>query len=463
MPANTIPAKTNGAPVPSAIEIDGFTPAQVELMKNTICKGATDDELKLFGYVANKKRLDPFSKQIHAVKRKQYDEESDQWKDVMSFQVAIDGFRLIADRTGKYEGQAPIMWCGPDGVWKDLWLDAGFPTAAKATVYRTGFREPMVRIAKWVEYVQKKRNGDPFKMWKTMPANQLGKCAEAAALRAAFPEECSDLYEPAELDHLDSEEAQKPIASLPAPDNAQVVAGYVIPTKAEPVPEPVPTLPHQAKAPEPAPAPQAAPVEAPKPATPPAPVEETPVAKLRRLYSETSATLGYNEADGIKAINAYLRGVCNLAKQGPMPKTPEAFLAPLAQLTNLIAFDPSVKDDFTADPFVLGAALRISQPAKQSLKTGLAAALVCKVREITPDDLNAWMANLNADKLPEDDLRAMYVLATKTKDIAGIVPSGIGPAKVLANVIVRIGGDVANSTKEAVDDAIAAALASKEQ
>ncbi len=42
---------------------------QIELVKRTVCKGASDDELLLFQHVAERSGLDPFARQIHAVKR----------------------------------------------------------------------------------------------------------------------------------------------------------------------------------------------------------------------------------------------------------------------------------------------------------------------------------------------------------------------------------------------------------
>src|SRR5690349_5565284 len=48
-----------------------YSNEQVALITRTVAKGATPDELKLFMIVANKTGLDPFSKQIHFVKRKQ--------------------------------------------------------------------------------------------------------------------------------------------------------------------------------------------------------------------------------------------------------------------------------------------------------------------------------------------------------------------------------------------------------
>lgn len=172
---------------------------QVELLKATICKGATDNELKLFQMVCQRTGLDPFARQIHAVKRRAKDEDTGQWTEVMSFQTGIDGFRLIAERTGLYEGQTAAQWCGEDGQWRDIWTAQTVPFAARVGVYRKGFREPIYGIAHYCEYVQEKRDGTPVRMWAKMACTMLAKCAEAQAMRKAFPQETSGIYEPAEM------------------------------------------------------------------------------------------------------------------------------------------------------------------------------------------------------------------------------------------------------------------------
>jgi phage recombination protein Bet len=172
-------------------DLISFDEKKTALIRNSVAKDLNQIEFDFFISVARARGLDPILNQIHAVKRKvKVSKNPDKYEERMTIQVGIDGFRLIAARTSEYAGCDRTIF---DFNEKNELL------AAEVTVYRLvqGQRCAFTAVADWDEFFPGEVQGF---MWKAKPKTMLGKCAEAQALRKAFPNDLAGLYEPAELE-----------------------------------------------------------------------------------------------------------------------------------------------------------------------------------------------------------------------------------------------------------------------
>lgn len=158
-------------------------------------------EIQLFAMVAHHTGLDPFTKQIYAVKR----------DGKVNHQTGIDGYRSVAESKGggQYAGSDEATYeecdCGTE--------PKGHPKIARVVVHRilaNGHIVDQVGIARWHELYT--GNAEQF-MWKKMPFNQLAKCAEANGLRKAFPRILGGVYIEEEMQQADTTET--PASVLP--------------------------------------------------------------------------------------------------------------------------------------------------------------------------------------------------------------------------------------------------------
>lgn len=184
-----------------------WTDGQIVALKGTLgLQSASAAELAVFFHYCNRTQLDPFTRQIHYIERRKKDKETDRWISYWVAQIGIDGFRVIRDRvarrdkvTVEYED---TLFYNADGDASDVWLLKTPPTACKVVILKDGLR--FSGVARFDAYAQTykpratKDNPDPepalVEMWARSGDGQLEKCAEAKALRRAFPNDLGGLY-----------------------------------------------------------------------------------------------------------------------------------------------------------------------------------------------------------------------------------------------------------------------------
>lgn len=205
----------------------------------------TNAELAAFLHVCQRRRLDPFTRQVYLIGRWDKREQ----RKVFNIQTSIDGFRLIARRAADASGidyeYEDTLYYAPDGTVHTAWLWESPPAAVKVVVVRNGRRYDAV--ARYAAYVQTNKDGNPTGQWRTMPDTMTAKCAEALALRKAFPEDLGGLYTSDEMGQADNPERVIQGQAMREAPRAESRRPSPTPIEASP-------LPASAPAPESAPA-----------------------------------------------------------------------------------------------------------------------------------------------------------------------------------------------------------------
>lgn len=175
-----------------------FTDSEVQFIREKF--RLNDQQLDVFMEAAKRYNMNPIANQIYPQVR----------QGKLNITTGIDGYRLVADRTGKYAGNDDPVYDNEDQ-----------PRLATVTVYKivAGERCAFTASARWDQYFPGEKQGF---MWKKMPHLMLGKCAEALALRKAFPAELSGIYTKEELEQAgeptNTQPPPKPQRSVPEPE-----------------------------------------------------------------------------------------------------------------------------------------------------------------------------------------------------------------------------------------------------
>jgi len=159
---------------PKALKTVEIKPDQYALIKSTTAKGATDDEFKMYLYQCQRRNVHPLDKLIHFVK----------FNNTVSFITSIDLYRIKAYETGLVDGI----------ICEEIKNAQGQLYGASCKVYRKDMRFPIVTQAVFKEYSTGRS------LWAKMPSLMIKKCAEALALRQAFPDALHGLYISEEMD-----------------------------------------------------------------------------------------------------------------------------------------------------------------------------------------------------------------------------------------------------------------------
>lgn len=186
-----------------------WTEHQLATLRHLGVENATAGDLDVFFHQVKRTGLDPFARQIYMVGRDENRKVNGEWVTTTKYtiQTGIDGFRLIARRAADAAGDVlsfeDTLWCGQDGKWTDVWLRHDVPPLAAKVVVVRGHGQRYPAVATLAEYAGRKRDGSLTRMWQEKASLMLAKCAEALALRKAFPQDLSGLYTSDEMSAVD--------------------------------------------------------------------------------------------------------------------------------------------------------------------------------------------------------------------------------------------------------------------
>jgi phage recombination protein Bet len=191
-------------------------PKRLKLIRDTVAKQASETEFNWFIDICRHTRLDPLRKQIYCF----VFHASDAKKRQMVPVTAIGGLRAIAQRTGTYRADNRAPRLETDESLRDSLTNPLGIIRAEVSVFQHSHGEwhEIVGEAYWEEFApivdewvddpeagrrrpSGKRMLDKTKDgWRRMPRLMLAKCAEAVALRKAWPDDLGNLYEETEID-----------------------------------------------------------------------------------------------------------------------------------------------------------------------------------------------------------------------------------------------------------------------
>lgn len=159
-------------------------------LKNSLYTGARDESIKMVLDYCKAAKLDPMQKPVHIVPMSVKNAQTGryEYKDVVMAGVGL--YRIQAARSNQYAGVSEPEF-GEDITCNLGGVEITYPKWCRVTVKKLVNNTIVEFTAKeyWLEnYASKKDERTPNTMWQKRPYGQLAKCAEAQALRKAFPE-----------------------------------------------------------------------------------------------------------------------------------------------------------------------------------------------------------------------------------------------------------------------------------